>query len=469
MSHIMEKLVAESFMSDPRVLRAKQLILEALEDHQAGLKGVRPPDPGRKKSYDDLVNEFGELRGGNLFYRYLGSGIGRGPLVELADGAVKYDFISGIGVHHWGHSHPAVISAGIDAALRDTVLQGNLQQNTESLELARIILSGANARGARISHCFFSTSGAMANENALKIIFQKTSPASRLLAFEGCFAGRTLALSQVTDRPAYRTGLPSTIAVDYIPFFDPEQPDESVRNAVRHLKRYLSRYPGQHAAMIFELIQGEGGFRPGSREFFTALMEVLKENGIAIMVDEIQTFGRTTELFAYQLFGLDQFVDVATIGKMSQVCATLFTDDLEPLPGLLSQTFTSCTSALFAARVVITGLMEDGYLGPDGTIARLHQHMVKHLTGIQDRHPDLISGPFGMGAMIVFTPLDGDAAKVKEFLNALFDAGVIAFSCGTDVTRVRFLIPVGAVTFDHIDEVASIVERMLVEVGRTTK
>ena len=461
----MKRLVAESFASDSRVLRAKELILDALKDHQSGLEGIRPPDPERKTKYDDMIDEFADARGGNLFYRYLGSGIGRGPLVELADGSVRYDFISGIGVHHWGHSHPDVVSAVFDAALRDTVLEGNLQQNTDSVALARTILSGANRRTARMDHCFFTTSGAMANENALKIIFQKKNPASRILAFEGCFAGRTLALSQVTDRPAYRSGLPSTITVDYIPFFDPGHPHESERNAVRHLKRYLSRFPGQHAAMIFELVQGEGGFIPGTREFFTALMEVLKESGVAVMVDEIQTFGRTTELFAYQLFELDRFIDVVTIGKLSQVCATLFTDELKPGPGLLSQTFTGCTSAFFTAQVIITSLMEDGYLGPDGTIARLHEHMVRRLTEITERHPDLIEGPFGIGAMIVFTPLKGDATKVKAFLNALFDAGVIAFSCGTDITRVRFLIPVGAVTTDHIDEVAAILERTLVAVA----
>ena len=64
----------------------------------------------------------------------------------------------------------------------------------------------------------------MANENALKAAFQKRFPANRVLAFEHGFAGRTLALSQVTDKPAYRKGLPETLAVDHIPFFDPARP-----------------------------------------------------------------------------------------------------------------------------------------------------------------------------------------------------------------------------------------------------
>ena len=54
--------------------------------------------------------------------------------------------ISGIGVHYLGHSHPALIAAGVDAALRDTVMQGNLQQNTEALSLSRLLLDLANVQ-----------------------------------------------------------------------------------------------------------------------------------------------------------------------------------------------------------------------------------------------------------------------------------------------------------------------------------
>jgi 4-aminobutyrate aminotransferase-like enzyme len=461
----MARLIAELFRSDPRVSQAKKLVLEALSDHRKSLEGIRPPDPQLKKSYHETVDAFGDLRGGALFYPYLGSGIGNGPLVELADGSVKYDFISGIGVHHWGHSHPAIMEATLDAALGDTVMHGNLQQNLESVRLAQTILSAANDSGAALEHCFFSTSGAMANENALKIVFQKKAPADRLLAFSGCFAGRTLALARVTDRPAYRKGLPPTLSVDYVPFYDPDRPDESIRISVDHVKRHLARYPGKHAAMIFELVQGEGGFHPGSREFFIALIEVLREHKVAIMIDEIQTFGRTERLFAFQRWGLDEFVDIVTIGKLTQVCATLFREEYRPEPGLLSQTFTSSSAAIAAAQVIVTGLLEGGFFGPDGKIARLHEHFAQHLTAIEQRHPELIAGPFGIGAMIAFTPLGGDLERVKRFVHALFHAGVVGFYCGHGTVRARFLPPVGAVTFEQIDEVAEIVERSLVEVG----
>ena len=461
----MKKTLAAQLASDPRVEQAKALLLEILGEYQDRLDKVQPPDPELTESYGKQLSEFGELRAGPLFYPYLGSGFGRGPLVELADGSVKYDFISGIGVHHLGHCNREVAAAALDASLQDITMQGNLQQNEECLSLARSLLAAATAKGADLKHCFFSTSGAMANENALKIMFQKRHPADRLLAFEHCFAGRSLAMAQVTDKPDYRVGLPSVLSVDYVPFYDPDRPERSTRISAEHLQRHLDRYPGRHAGMIFELVLGEGGFYVGSAEFFAALMEILKERRVAVMVDEIQTFGRSTELFAFQHFGLDRFVDVVTVGKCLQVCATFFTDEYTPKPGLLSQTFTGGTAQFFAARTILRGLTEGGFFGPEGKIARLHRHFERRLRQIEERHPGLISGPFGTGAMIAFTPFDGSFDKVKQFIQALFQDGVISFYGGSNPTRARFLIPVGAVTFDDIDAVAQIVEETLVRVS----
>jgi 4-aminobutyrate aminotransferase-like enzyme len=455
------KTIAQELACDQRIAEAKKIILATVAEHQQKITGIRPPQQELRKTYEDMLEEFGEIRGAPLFFPYLGSGIGNRVFVELADGSVKYDFISGIGVHHFGHSRPELIAAGIDAALSNTVMQGNLQQNPESMELSRELVDAANRKGAALKHCFLSTSGAMANENALKLIFQTKRPANRLLAFEGCFTGRTLALSQITDKPAFREGLPPTLAVDYVPFFDRSKPEESTKTAAECLKRYLARYPRMHAAMVFEMVLGEGGFYPGSTDFFRALMEILRQNGTAILIDEIQTFGRTTELFAYQALGLDEFLDVLTLGKSAQVCATLFRAEFNPRPGLLSQTFTASTSAIHAARVILRGLLEGGYLGPSGKIAQLHERFTMRLKELETRHPELVRGPFGAGAMIAFTPLGGNPDKVKRFVHALFDAGVISFYAGPDLSRVRFLLPVAAVTFEDIDAVAEIIERTL--------
>jgi 4-aminobutyrate aminotransferase-like enzyme len=460
----MQDLSARALAKDKRVIEAKRLLNEALSDHQASLTGIRPPDPDRVKEYAETLAHLALVRGAALYYPYLGSGLGHGPLVELADGSVKYDFITGIGVHYMGHNHPALLEAGIDAALENTVMQGNLQQNTASEALLGQFLQVANAKGAYMAHGFLTSSGAMANENALKIIFQKKFPAQRVLAFEHCFAGRTLALSQVTDKPAYRQGLPQTLSVDYVPFFDPRRPRESTDEALAILRAHLSRHPGDHACMIFELIQGEGaGYLPGDRDFFCALMGELKTSGVAILMDEIQTFGRTSEYFAFQYFGLDEFVDVVTLGKLSQVCATLIRAEFKPKPGLVSQTFTASSVAIQSARVILDYIQSEGLLGPDGKIMRLARHFTDKLKDLSQRFPDLVRGPYGLGGMIAFTPLGGKTDLVTLFLRRLFEAGVIGFIAGENPARARFLLPVGATEESDIDAAFPIIERVLME------
>lgn len=461
----MKRLVADEFLSDPRIAEARKLLLHALDEHQRRLTAVRPPDPELKRSYEQAIEQFGEIRGGALYYPYLGSGIGRGALVELADGSVKYDMISGIGVHYLGHSHPLLVEAGFDAALGDTVMQGNLEQNRESFAFSDSLIDLATRKGAAVKHCFLTTSGAMANENALKLLFQKHSPANRILAFEHGFAGRTLALAQMTDKPAYRAGLPTTMTVDYVPFFDAAHPAESTSAAVAALKAHLSRYPKLHAAMWMELVLGEGGFYPGERSFFVALMEILKAGGVAVWADEIQTFGRTTQPFAFQHFDLDEYVDVVTVGKLTQVCATLFSDAYKPKPGLISQTFTGSTSAIRAGQAILEILNRRGLFGPEGRVAGVHNRFIDRLKAIGARHSGWINGPFGIGGMIAFTPLDGKEETAKKLLKELFDAGVIAFVAGGNPARVRFLPPVPAIADQDIDNVCEILEKVLEKIA----
>lgn len=457
----MSELIADSLKNDPRIREAKRLIREALSDHQSHLQEIAPPREDLRENYERLLNEYSENRGGRLFFPYLGSGLGRGPLVELADGSIKYDFIAGIGVHFLGHGHPRLIDAGINAALADTVMQGNLQQNTESARLASLFLRAA--QGSRLDHCFLTSSGVMANENGLKMIFQKHAPAGRLLAFEDNFAGRTLAVAQITDKPGYRQGLPPALAVDYVPFYNPADPDSTGRS-LNVLRRHLRRYPGAHAAMIFELIQGEGGFNPGEREFFRPLMEELRQAKIAVMVDEIQTFGRTGRPFAFQDYGLEEYVDVVTVGKMTQACATLFTDEYRPQPGLISQTFTSSTSAIHAAIVILEELLEGEYFGPDGKNEKLHRCFCEQIENLKRRHgEDKIRGPFGRGVMVAFEVYDGSAEKSRQFIQNLFQAGVICFIAGSAPTRVRFLLPAGAVACGDIERVAALIDGVLGE------
>jgi acetylornithine/succinyldiaminopimelate/putrescine aminotransferase len=452
-----EGLIADKLTKDPRILEAKTLLLSAIEDHKKQLNAIKPPLSNLKQSYMDTLAAFSEIRGSKLFYPYIGSGIGNGVFVELLDGSVKYDFITGIGVHYLGHSQKDIVSAAIEASISDTAMQGNLMQNGDSFELCQLLvkISGLN-------HCFLTTSGAMANENAFKLAFQKKYPASRILAFERTFAGRTLAMSQVTDKPNYRQGLPTVLTVDYVPFFDPKAPEESTQKAVATLKKHLYRYPKQHALMCFELVQGEGGSYPGNTEFFTSLMRILKEDGIPILMDEVQTFGRTPELFAFKYYGLEEYADIVTIGKLSHVCATLFKKDFKPKPLLLSQTFTSSTSAIRVTKTLIEYLLANDFYGPQGKISKIQDYFASKLQNLARSYPHHIEGPFGLGAMVGMTLLGGDPERVAKFAQDLFDAGIIGFTAGANPTRFRFLPPVGALTIEDINIAMDIFEKTLV-------
>lgn len=461
----MAKTIGEGFFADPRLKEAKKLIQEAVKEHQSQITGIKPANPELKQSYDELLKKMADYRGGALFYNYLGTGIGNGPLVELADGSVKYDFITGIGVHYMGHSHLGVIDAQINGAVSNTVMNGHLQQNTDTAKLLELISTQACKYGALTKNVFLSTSGAMANENGFKMIFQKRYPAARFFSFEKCFSGRTLGMAWVTDKAAYRQGLPKTLDVDYIPFYCSSDHQGSIDIAVKAMKKAIHRFPGQHAGFVMELIQGENGSWVGNTEYFEALIKVCKENNISVFIDEVQTFGRTHELFAYQHFKLDKHADIVAIGKNSQVCATLFTDDHKPKPGLMSQTFTGSSSQIAASYYVINEIVNGGYLGENGKIEKLHQHFKGHLERLAKKYPDKISGPFGIGAMVALTVFGGDEAKSKNFTIKLFENGVLSFMAGASPTRVRFLMPVMAVETKHIDEVCEIIEKTIVEMA----
>jgi acetylornithine aminotransferase len=457
----MKTLHAEQLREDPRVAQAKKLLLEALADHCRSIDHVRGPRPELVAEYDALMQRLATARGGATYFPYLSSGLGNGPFVELADGSVKLDFIAGIGVHGMGHSHPRLLESSIEAALEDTVMQGNLQQNPETIEMCEKLIKLASQHGAKLAHCLLTTSGAMANENALKIAFHNRFPADRILAIDNCFAGRTLALSQLTDRPQYRVGLPQSVEVDHLPMFQPANAERSIEEASAMLKKLLARHPGQYAAIWMEAVAGEGGYYPGTPKYFRALIDQCRANNVLVIMDEVQTFTRLSKPFAFQHFELDDVVDIVTIGKITQVCATLYRDELKPKGPLLSQTFTASSASLQAGIVVLDELIAKNCFGKEGWNMRRHQYFAGKLAELSQRYPGKLSGPYGEGMMVAFTPGDGSETVAKEMVMALYHAGLMSFIAGSNPARIRFLPPPAITTEAHIDLACSIIENVL--------
>ena len=158
---------------------------------------------------------------------------------------------------------------------------------------------GTPARGC--AHVWLSVSGAMANENALKMIFQKHAP-GRPHRRRSSAASRAapLAMAELTDKPAYREGLPLRGSALLRAVLRPEEPD-ATRRASSALDAHLARYPGRVAGDALRAGAGRGRLpHRAAASSSRALMQRCREAGIAVWVDEVQTFARTGELFAFR-------------------------------------------------------------------------------------------------------------------------------------------------------------------------
>ena len=428
-------------------------LIEQVQKQSLALTQPLPPDPKKKDRLNSFLKSIAELRGRPLFYPYLSSGLGNGPLVQLVDGSVKLDFVCGIGPHILGHSHPDLIRSSLRGALEDTVMQGHLQMGEIYPKVLEALIEIAGKK-SRLAQAWICPSGSMANENALKIIRQKKRGARKILAFEKAFAGRTTMMSEITDNPAIKKGLPSYNEVLRIPFC-PEKPDR----ALQALKKHWDKEKENIALFILELMQGDGGYFQASREFFVPLLDFCKSKGIAVWFDEIQTFCRSGEFFAFETLDLGEYVDVCTIGKTLQMSVSLWTKEYNPQPGLVSGTFASSSSSFYSALTSLNILKS--YMGKGGRIQEIQKLWRSKLKILEKE--SLISQIEGWGLMWGITPFEGRPEQVSGLLQMLFQKGLICFSCGQGQTkRMRFLLP--AVTENqHLDQAFRILRESLLE------
>ena len=183
---------------------------------------------------------------------------------------------------------------------------------------------------------------------------------------------------------------------------------------------------------------------------------------IAIWADEVQTFARTGEFFAFETMDLGQYVDIATIAKTVQLGATLYTEEYNPKPGLIAGTFSG-GSASMSAGLEILNMLEEGFLGPNGRILKIHKKFINGLNHFNETTcKGLTRDAGGMGLMIAFTPFEGKKEQVEALIKKLFANGIVAFSCGKDPVRIRFLVP--AIIEDQDIEIAlEIIEKTILQ------
>lgn len=457
----MGSLIGKQIQQSEKISQLIEQLTTEVSKLNDGIKTVQAPqaehtDNGKKK-----IDQAGALRGRPLFYPFVGTGAGRGPFVEVEDGSIKLDLINGIGIHLFGHSHPTVIKAALKASLSDIVTQGNLEPNNEYIEMTNTLVKYAS-RKSRLKYAWLSTCGTMANENALKMARQKNSPAKYVMSFTNAFAGRSTMMAEVTDNPAYKQGLPEYNEVLRVPFYDKRDP-QTIEKATNVMREHIEKHKGQIAVFGFEPMLGEGGYQAAPREFFIPLLELCKANKIAVWADEVQTFCRTGELFAFETLGIGDYIDICTIAKTAQIGATIYTEEYNPKPGLIAGTFSGSTVSLATGMAMIEMMVNEGYLGPQGRVHQIHKRFIN---GFQKLNETTCKGKVtdggGMGLMIAFTPFEGKKEQVDACLKKLYNNGLIAFPCGKDPVRLRFLVP-AVIKDNEIDLALSIIEKTILE------
>ncbi|PGY15739.1 acetylornithine transaminase [Bacillus sp. AFS031507] len=225
---------------------------------------------------------------------------GKGSYVWDEKGTQYLDFTSGIATCNLGHV-PDVVKEALEEQLQNLWHCSNLYNIPNQQQLAAILTD--NSCGDQV---FFCNSGAEANEAAIKLarryankVKGKESP--EIVTFQQSFHGRTLATLSATGQEKIQQGfLPLVSGFNYLPFNDEE--------ALELL------YTLEPAAVLLELVQGEGGVIPANQEWVSKLAKICQEREILLMVDEIQTgIGRTGTLFAYEQYGIEP--DVISIAK----------------------------------------------------------------------------------------------------------------------------------------------------------
>jgi acetylornithine aminotransferase/acetylornithine/N-succinyldiaminopimelate aminotransferase len=370
---------------------------------------------------------------------------GSGVFLYDIDGREYLDLVSGIGVASLGHAHPGLAAAIADqaAALLHT---SNLYYHPLQAEAAARLsqLSG-------LERAFFCNSGTEAVEACLKFArrYWHTQGARQRTAFvavEGGFSGRTFGALSVTHDAHYRD--PFAPLLGPVAFVDPQKP-EALASLVNETT----------AAIIAEPIQGEGGIRPLSPEFFEAVQDACRRTGTLLIADEVQTgLGRTGHPFYFQALGLRP--DLVSVGKALgagvPVGAALLSERVAEAisPGDHGSTYGGNLLACRAAVFFLEQLMDRGLIEH---VRVAGDHLERRLRTLALRHP-VIEEVRGAGLMRGLQ-LRIDATPV---IDTARDRGLLVNR--TDEKVVRMLPPL-TIQAGEIDRAVDVLDGVLATVG----
>ncbi|HEY1337465.1 MAG TPA: acetyl ornithine aminotransferase family protein, partial [Bryobacteraceae bacterium] len=332
---------------------------------------------------------------------------GEGAMVQDVDGNRFLDFNAGIAVVAAGHCHPRVVEAIQKQAARLIHMSGTdfyYEEFTALAEKLSEIAPGAVPR--RVS---FGNSGAEAMEGAIKLARYATGR-EKIIAFYGAFHGRTMgALSLTASKAVQRAGFgPFMPGVAHVPYPNcyrcpfGKEPEGCAVECVKHIEDVVLKTisPAREtAAIVFEPVQGEGGYIVPPKKFFDELSRVAKQNGILLVSDEVQSgMGRTGKMWAAEHFDLvpDIMAVAKGIASGMPLGATIARADLMTWPpGAHASTFggnpVSCAAALATIALLEEGLVENA--------THMGAHLMSRLRDWPARFP-VVGDVRGLGLMI---------------------------------------------------------------------
>jgi len=360
---------------------------------------------------------------------------GQGASLFDADGVEYLDCSSGHGVANLGHAHPKIAEALYKQANTLITLFESFpnDQRAQLMEKITALVPG-------LDRVFFCNSGTEAVEAAFKFARISTGRKNFIAAMRA-FHGRTYGALSATYNKKYREGFePLLPGVSHVAYNNIEALDKAVNE--------------ETAAVILEVVQGEGGVYPATAEYIQAARRICDERGALLIVDEIQTgFGRTGRMFAIQHYGVtpDLLTCAKSIAGGVPMGAVLIGKNIKNLvPGVHGSTFGGNPLSCAAANAALDVIKEEDL--PAQAEAK-GKYLMDKLMEINSPN---IREVRGIGLMVGIEMKQ----KVTGYIKSLQEKKVIALNAGMTVIR---LLPPLVITYEQIDRLVQALTEVLVQ------
>lgn len=376
---------------------------------------------------------------------------GYGVWIEDVDGNVFLDCNAGVAVCSTGHCHPEIVKAISEQASKLIHMCGTDFYYSLMPELGKKLEEICPIEGETRTH--FANSGAEAIETALKLAMYHTRR-QKFISFFGSFHGRTLgALSLTSSKKAQRLGfMRQALDVVHVPYpycyrcpFNRGKSSDGTccLGTIDWIENKIfntTTPPEEVAAIVLEVVQGEGGYIPAPAEFVKEIRRICDKYGILMIVDEVQSgMGRTGKMFALEHYGVTaDIVCVAKgIGSGLPIGACVAKAEIMSWhKGAHASTFggnpVCIASALKTIELLENGLVDNARI--------VGEYLMQGLNKLKDKY-DCIGDVRGLGLMIGVEFVESKQTKVPapqlrdKVEMACFERGLIILGCGANSIR----------------------------------